>query len=251
MLISIIIANVIISLLSLAGGILLLRKNIINKKIIPYMVAFAAGVILTTVFFDLLPEALELAKETELDIFTPVFLGIIISFFIERFQVWFHHHGTTHGIKNLIKPSLSLILFGDGIHNFIDGIVIAAAFLTSPSLGIVTSIAIAAHEIPQEIADFTIIIHSGLNKMQALIVNLLSAIPAIIGGIIGFYFIQSLKSGLPILLSFSSGIFIYIAGSDLIPHLHIDFKKQKKWAQVLPFIAGIIIMYLLISLLHE
>ena len=177
---------------------------------------------------------MELAEKTGTDIFLPVFLGIIISFFIERFQVWFHHHGTTHGIKTWIKPSLSLILFGDGIHNFIDGVVIATAFLTSPTLGVVTSIAIAAHEIPQEIADFTIIIHSGLNKMQALTTNLLSAIPAIIGGIMGFYFLQGLETGLPILLSFSSGIFIYIAGSDLIPHLHIDYKKQKKWGLVSP-----------------
>ncbi len=204
---------------------------------------------MTTVFLDLLPEALETAEKIggSSNIFMPAFFGILLSFFIERYVLWFHHHESTHGIK----PTLFLITFGDGIHNFIDGLTIAATFLTNPNLGIITTIAIAAHEIPQEIADFSILIHSGLNKGKALMINLLSALTAILGGIAGYYFLHSLKYGLPIFLSFSAGIFIYIAGSDLIPHLHKDYKKQKKWAQVLPFIAGIILMYLMISLLKE
>ena len=244
----IIIANVIVSLISLAGGIFLLRKKVFSKTVIPYLVAFAAGVILTTVFIDLFPEALEHSEEVgkDFNIFLPAFVGVLFSFFLERFLLWYHHHGGNHNIR----PTLFLVVIGDGIHNFIDGIVIASAFIANPALGFVTTLAIAFHEIPQEIADFGVLIHSGLNKTKALIFNLLSAIPAIAGGILSFYFLKSLKGGLPIFLSFSSGIFIYIAGADLIPHLHIEYKKQKKWAQVLPFIAGIILMYFLITFLH-
>ncbi|KKP85939.1 MAG: Zinc/iron permease [Candidatus Roizmanbacteria bacterium GW2011_GWA2_35_8] len=246
MLYPIIIANIIISLISLIGGIAIIQKTFLSKKIIPYMVAFAAGVILTTVFLDLLPEALEKAKGTGVNIFTPIFIGILFSFFLERFVLWFHHHESTHGIR----PSLFLVIIGDGIHNFIDGVVIASAFGISFPLGVVTSFAIAAHEIPQEIADLGILIHSGLSKRWALILNLLSALTAIAGGIIAFYFLSSLKNSLPILLSFSSGIFIYIAGSDLIPGLHKEYRKQKKWAQVIPFIAGILLMYFMTIFLN-
>lgn len=248
MLSQIIIANVVISLISLSGGVLIIWKKLIDKKIIPYLVAFAAGVILTTVFFDLLPEAMEHAEELgdHSNIFMPAFLGILLSFFIERFFLWFHHHESTHGIK----PALYLIILGDAIHNFIDGVVIATTFMTSPQLGVVTTIAIAAHEIPQEIADFSILIHSGLSKTKALLLNLLSAGTAIGGGVLSYYFLSTLEGGLPFLLSLSAGIFIYIAGSDLIPNLHKDYREQRKWAQVIPFIAGIILMYLMITYLH-
>ncbi|MBI5127371.1 ZIP family metal transporter [Candidatus Roizmanbacteria bacterium] len=247
-LLQIITANVVVSLISLIGGIFLLRKKFFTKSVIPYLVAFAAGVILTTVFVDLFPEALEHSDEAgkDFNVFLPAFIGMLFSFFLERFLLWYHHHSGNHNIK----PTLFLVLVGDGIHNFIDGIVIASSFIASPSLGIVTTLAIAFHEIPQEIADFGVLIHSGLDKTKALVFNLLSAIPAIAGGILSFYFLESLKGSLPLSLSFSSGIFIYIAGADLIPHLHIDYKKQKKWAQVIPFIAGIILMYFLITFLH-
>lgn len=248
MLIYIILANVFISLLSLSGGLLIMRRKTMDKKIIQYLVAFAAGVILTTVFFDLLPEAMEHASELgeHSNIFMPVFAGIMFSFFIERFFLWFHHHESTHGMR----PALYLIIIGDAIHNFIDGIVIAATFMTNPQLGIITTIAIAAHEIPQEIADFSILIHSGLSKTKALLVNLLSAFTAVLGGVLSFYFLTKVEGSLPFLLSLSSGIFIYIAGSDLIPHLHKEYREQRKWAQVIPLILGIVIMYILISYLH-
>jgi len=228
---------------------MILWKKLLTKNIIPYLVSFAAGVILTTSFMDLFPEALEQAEELGLDlnIFLPAFLGVVLSFFIERFLLWFHHHEHTHGMK----PTVFLITIGDGIHNLIDGITIAATYLANPALGIITTIAIAVHEIPQEIADFSILIHSGLSKKNALIINLLSAVTAIIGGILGYYFLHNFKFGLPVLLSFSAGIFIYISCSDLIPDLHRDYKEQKKWVQVMPFIVGIILMYFLIQLLHE
>lgn len=244
----IIVANTIVSLFSLSGLLLIVWKKLLTKKIVPYLVAFAAGIILVTVFLDLFPEALKysLALGNKTDIFMPAFIGLVTSFFIERFVLWFHHHESTHGLK----PSLYLVTIGDTIHNFIDGVVIATAFLAGFQLGIITTIAISAHEIPQEIADFSILIHSGLSKTNALLVNLLSATTAIFGGIFGFYFLTSIAGSLPILLSLSSGIFIYIAGSDLIPQLHKDYKQQRKWAQVIPFLVGIILMYILINKLH-
>src|SRR3989344_8410944 len=241
-------ANVIISLFSLSGVLLIIWKKLLSKKIVPYLVAFAAGVILTTVFIDLFPEALEHTEELgrETNIFLPAFVGMVVSFFIERFLLWFHPHESTHGLK----PSLLLITIGDTIHNYIDGVVIAAAFLANFQLGITATVAIAAHEIPQEIADFSILINSGLSRSKALVVNLISATAAIFGGVTGFYFLTLVQGGLPILLSLSSGIFIYISGSDLIPQLHTDFKKQKKWGQVIPFLLGIVIMYILINYLR-
>lgn len=249
MLTQIILANIFISLLSLSGAIMILWKKLITKSVIPYLVSFAAGVILTTAFLDLFPEAAEQATELRLkiNIFLPAFLGIITSFFIERFLLWFHHHEHTHGIK----PTIFLITIGDGIHNLIDGITIAATYLANPALGLITTIAMAAHEIPQEIADFSILVHSGLSKKKALIINLLSGLTAVVGGILGYYFLHKFSAALPVLLAFSAGIFIYISCSDLIPDLHRDYNEQKKWSQALPFIVGIILMYFLIMFLHE
>lgn len=249
MLSSIIFANIVISLISLIGGISIFSKKIFSKTSIPYLVAFAAGVILATVFFDLFPEALHTSQESGFsgNIFAPAFFGLLVSFFIERFVLWFHHHESTHGIK----PTIFLITFGDFIHNFIDGLTIAATYLANPTLGIVTTIAIAAHEIPQEISDLSLYIHSGLSRKTALLLNFFSAVTAVAGGILGYYFLNSMKNGLPILLSFSSGIFIYIAGSDLIPGLHRHFSEERKWVQTIPFILGIVLMYILITFLHE
>lgn len=247
MLSTIVIATLLVSSVSLIGGVFLLWRNLLTQRIIPYLVSFAAGVILTTAFFDLLPEALHEGGES-MNIFVPTFAGIILFFFLERFLLWFHHHDESHGEE----PSSSLILIGDSFHNFIDGVIIAAAFLTDPALGVATAIAIAAHEIPHEIADFTILIHSGMSKMKALLLNFFSSLIAVLGAVGGYFFLNTLEYWLPLSLAFSAGMFIYIACSDLIPDMHKDFKKQKGWVQSLPFIVGIILMYASITFLrHE
>ena len=163
----IILATFITSSLSLVGGSLLIWKKLLDHKYLPHFVSFAAGVMLTTAFIDLLPEAIE--NSTNHAIYESVLLGIVVFFFLERFVLWFHHHDDLHGTK----PTAVLILLGDALHNMFDGAAIAAAFLTNPSLGIVTTIAIAAHEIPHEIADFTILIHGGMKKTRALYFNFL------------------------------------------------------------------------------
>lgn len=241
---STIVASLTISLISFVGGILLFWKRLWSEGASAYLVSFAAGVMLAASFGDLLPEALEEAGET--NIFLPVFLGIVMFFFLERFVLWFHHHDSLHGTK----PTPVLILLGDSVHNFIDGVAIAATFLTNPGLGVVTTLAIAAHEIPQEIADFGVLIHSGLSKTKAIIFNLLSALTAIIGAIGGYFFLEKMEGLLPVLLAFTAGMFIYIACSDLIPELHKDFQRQKSWAQSIPFVVGAVMLWSLVKLLE-
>lgn len=160
---------------------------------------------------------------------------------MERFVLWFHHHEDTHNAK----PSVYLVLFGDALHNFFDGIAIAATYTTNPTAGITTTIAIAAHEIPQEMGDLSILIAGGLKPKIALIYNLISAFTAMGGAILGYYYLQAFEEILPWALGFVAGMFIYIACSDLIPDLHREFKKQRRWAQTIPFVLGIIVTYVL------
>ncbi|OGK16140.1 hypothetical protein A2690_01740 [Candidatus Roizmanbacteria bacterium RIFCSPHIGHO2_01_FULL_39_12b] len=248
MLFNIIIASILISLTSFAGGILLIWRKLLTKKIIPLLISFAAGVILTVSFFDLLPEAAEQARALNPDtnIFIPTFLGIISFFFFERILLGYHHHGDTHRHN----PIAILVLVGDGVHNFIDGVIIAAGFLLNPALGITTTIAIAAHEIPHEIADFTVLIHEGMKKSKALFYNFLSSLTALVGAIGGYFFLESIQNMLPAATAFSAGTLIYIACSDLIPDLHEDFEREKRWSQLIPFIVGIVVMYMAISITH-
>jgi len=240
----IVIATVALSLISLVGGLLLLWKRIEFEKWSTHLVGFAAGVMLTTAFIDLIPESLE--HNTNENIYVFGLLGVVLFFFLERFVVWFHHH---HGVQT--KPAAYLILLGDGIHNFFDGMAIAAAFLINPSVGFLTTIAIAAHEVPQEIADFSILISGGMSRTKALFYNFLSALTALIGAFLGYFFLNLFTAITPLLLFFSAGVFIYIACSDLIPDLHQHFKTKRKWAATLPFVIGISVTYLLITLLEH
>lgn len=245
MLLSIIIATAIVSSISLIGGIFLITRRIFNEKVTLSLVGFGAGVMLATAFLDLLPEAVNEANGQ--NVFVPVLLGVVTFFFMERFLLWFHHHDESHHVH----PSVYLITIGDGLHNIFDGIAIAAAFLISPAIGITTTIAIAAHEIPQEIADFTLLIHGGISKGRALLLNFISGLTALFGALVGYYFLSTVEKVTPLFVAFSAGMFIYISCSDLIPSLHIEFKKQKRWEQTIPFVLGIVLMYLLTSFLHE
>ncbi len=240
----IVVSSILISLVSLLGGFGLINNLARQKKFLPLFVSFAAGVMLASAFFDLFPEAMELGDPES--VFLPALLGIVLFFFLERFVLWFHHHDDTHKIK----PSAVLVNVGDGVHNFIDGVVIAATFLTDPSLGIVTTLAIAAHEIPHELADFSILIHGGMSRGKALFYNFLSGLTALLGSILGYFFLESIQGALPFFLSFTAGMFIYIACSDLIPDLHQEFKEKKNWLQVVPFLTGIILIYLVIGLVE-
>lgn len=242
---AVILASLFVSLIALSGALLLFSKKLLNEKAITYLVSFAAGILLSAAFMDLLPEAVETGAETS-NIFLAVFFGIVIFFFLERFVLWFHHHDDLHSAK----PSSVLILLGDALHNFIDGVAIAAAYLTNPALGFTTTLAIAAHEAPHELADFSILIAGGMKKGKALFYNFLSGLTALLGAVLGFYFLEKLQGILPLALAFTAGMFIYIACADLIPDLHKDFKERKSWIQSVPFIIGIASAFLLVRLLE-
>lgn len=234
-----ILASIGVSILSLIGGILLFRKHPTNDT--TPLVGFAAGVMLTTAIFELIPEAIR--EHGEQITLAPVFLGIIVFFFLERFIVWFHHHDDDHAIR----PTGYLILLGDTIHNVIDGVSIAGAFLVDVRLGVITTLAIAAHEIPQELADLGILIHAGFTKINALLYNLLSGFAAVGGAIGGYVLFERLNHLLPLVLGFTGGMFLYIALSDLIPELHRSETRRHRFPQTFSFLLGIAVSYLLIA----
>jgi zinc and cadmium transporter len=166
--------------------------------------------------------------------------GFAAFFLIERLLHWHHCHG---GGKCEVHEYSYLVLIGDGIHNLIDGIVIASAFITDIGLGFVTSFLILAHEVPQEIGNFAILLHAGMKKTKALLYNFAVQLTAVIGGLIGFFFFsEGLRA---LMLPFAAGGFMYIAASDLIPELHKDPRLSRAMAAFLLFLAGVSLMYLL------
>lgn len=239
------------SFVSLLGGIFLLWKKVPTERLTPFLVAFAAGTMLAVSFFDLLPEAIDMTLELDVStagIFMSALIGMVLFFIIERFILWSHHHHSED--KHEAKPAIPLIIIGDSIHNFLDGITIAATFLVSVPLGIVTSLAVGAHEIPQEIGDFATLLHMGMKKKQVLFINLFSAGVSFIGVLLGFFVLSAGSYIIPLLLGLASGNFIYIAASDLIPEIHGAYKKQKAITQTSFFLLGIILVYIAIYLLE-
>jgi len=237
----IIIATTIVSLISLIGAVFFLKQE---KKIKEYMillVAFAAGSLIGASFFHLIPESFEEFTGEFHTVSMFILIGILTFYLIEKFIHWHHHHST-----NCHKHSLStLSLVGDGFHNFIDGVIIAGAFIINIHIGIATTIAIALHEIPQELGDLAILLHSGIKKSKALLLNFLSAITAILGGIIAYFFLNSFEHLIPLFTAFAAGGFIYISLADIIPELN---KREHKFSQKLIsiiFLVGIILSFLL------
>lgn len=239
---------------ALIGGIVLLANEKFALKVSHFLASFAAGVLLGTAFFDLLPEAAREAEEagqTHDAIFFWALTGIIFFFLVERFIHWFHHHEEHHREHEEQKSTLPLIIVSDTAHNFIDGVVIAATFMTSIPLGIVTTFAIAAHEIPQEIADFGLMLHKGMKRPKIILVNILSAAIALAGAVGTYVLGDIVEDYVPMLLAITAGFFIYIAASDLIPEIH--YEKRKGFAQIetVLLLIGIFVIWLSVSLLHH
>jgi zinc and cadmium transporter len=241
------------SVVSLLGGVLLLTKEKVALKISHFLASFAAGVLLATAFFDLLPEALEHSQEKggEVNIFLWTLIGILGFFLLERFIHWFHHHHDVVENKQDKKTIIPLIMLGDTVHNFIDGIVIAATFMANPGLGIVTALAVAAHEIPQEIGDFGVLLHRGMKRGKVLLVNFLSALVSIFGALITFYIGDSIEGLLPIMLSMAAGFFIYISLSDLIPEIHSEDNRKIATIETGLLILGVIVIWYALSALSN
>lgn len=235
---------------ALIGGVVLLSNEKFALKVSHFLASFAAGVLLGAAFFDLLPEAARESGGTDINIFAWALFGIILFFLLERFIHWFHHHEEFHEHKKESKSTLPLIIIGDTIHNFIDGIVIAATFMVSAPLGIVTALAVFAHEIPQEIGDFGLMLHKGMKKKKIILVNVISAAVALIGAIITLLLGNILKPYIPILLAITAGFFIYIASSDLIPEIHYERRKGFALVESVLLLVGIAVIWISVTLLE-
>ncbi|HQR50277.1 MAG TPA: ZIP family metal transporter [Methylophilaceae bacterium] len=197
---------------------------------IPVLVSYAIGALLGAAFLEIIPEAFETAKSAQSMAATLLF-GILLFFVLEKLVLWRHchveeceahapdhdhghHHAHDHGRSGL------MITVGDTFHNFVDGILIAAAFLADFNLGVVTALAIIAHEIPQEVGDFLILLHSGYSKRQALLLNLLSSVATLVGGVLAYYALGTMQNVVPYVLGLAASSMIYVAVADLIPGLH-------------------------------
>lgn len=239
---------IVVSLISLVGITLLGLKEKTLHTILLEMVSFSVGALLGEVFIHLLPE---IANETGLDvqIGLVVLTGFMFSFVVEKFIHWHHCHDEhcEHGKSERgIKPYAVLNLIGDGVHNFIDGVIIAAAYLASVPLGLATTLAVVLHEIPQEIGDFAVLIHGGFSKGKALAVNLLSAITAVIGAVLTLILSGKVENLVPYVLPFAAGTFLYIAATDLIPELHKETRTARSVCQFAAILAGVGVMALLL-----
>lgn len=239
------------SIFALIGGVILLSREKLVLKISHFLASFAAGVLLGSAFFDLLPEALEEGKNLGIEVFSWTLAGIVLFFLLERFIHWFHHHEDYHDDERHINSTLPLIIIGDTLHNFIDGIIIAATFLVNIPLGMITALAVFAHEVPQEIGDFGLMLHKGLSRKKILWVNIVSAGVSLAGAVLTYVLGDFLKYYIPIFLAVTAGFFIYIATSDLIPEIHYEKRKGFAFIETLLLIIGIIVVYLVVSLLEN
>lgn len=235
----ILISTILVSLIAFIGVFTLALKKKLLNKILIILVGFSAGALIGGAFLHLLPESLE--KSESFTVFVYLIIGFVLFFLIERILFWRHCHKGVCKIHSFTYMSL----IGDSVHNFIDGLVIAAAFLTNITLGWVTTLAIIFHEVPQEIGDFGVLVYGGFKRITALFFNYLTAITAILGGIVG-YLLHSYIQGMTIfLLPFAAGGFIYIASSDLIPELHKEANLKKSLLSFIFFLIGVLLMALL------
>ncbi|SMF94108.1 zinc and cadmium transporter [Methylomagnum ishizawai] len=244
-----------IVLFTLIGGVLsvaaaalfLLIPERHHPRILPHGVSFALGALLSVAFLDLLPDALrEVGAGGGDTVMATVLAGILGFFLLEKLLLWRHCHSDhceTHAEEHFHQPAGTLIVVGDGIHNFVDGVLIAAAFLTDIQLGVVTSLAVAAHEIPQELGDFAILLQSGYGRAKALLYNLLSSLATLVGGVLAYFGLEHLHGALPYILALAASSFVYIAVADLIPSLHRRTTAREAFQQVGLIALGIIVIY--------
>lgn len=237
-LLTIILSTFIISLcVWVAVFFIFFEKSKLNK-ITFFLVSLSAGTLMGGAFLHLLPEASESLPSQKMFL---IFLGaFIFFFFVEKLLHWRHCH--EGGCKEHSFGYMNLV--GDSIHNFIDGLIIASTVMANPALGIVSTIAIALHEIPQEVGDFGVLIHSGFSNKKALISNYLIALTVVLGGVVGYFALSHLQNIIPYLLPFAAGGFVYIAATDLIPEIRKEEGVKKSILSLLIFIIGIFIMFL-------
>ncbi len=233
----------IISAMSLIGIVALGIRQDFLKKMLQYLVSFSAGALLGDVFIHVIPEISETGFSPMVGIY--FLIGIVIFFLLEKYILWHHSHDNEH--SETVHSLVYVSMIGDSLHNFIDGMVIAASFIVSPALGIAATVAVVLHEIPQEIGQFAILVHGGWSKAKALLYNFASALTSILGALIVLVFARDIETP-QILLAFAGASFIYLSMSDIIPELHKERSPLKSFWQIVCFVIGVVVMALLLKL---
>ncbi|MGB5180477.1 MAG: ZIP family metal transporter [Gammaproteobacteria bacterium] len=240
----------------LAAALFLVLREPMRTHILPHLVSFATGALLGAAFLGLLPHALASVNSSDTHVIPmAVLLGLLGFFILEKLVLWRHCHADHCEVhapdqKDRDHSTGAMILIGDSLHNFLDGILIAAAFLTDIHLGVVTSLAVAAHEIPQEVGDFAVLLHSGFSRSRAFFYNVLTSLTTVIGGVLAYFALQSMQAALPYMLAIAASSFIYIAVADLIPTLHQRAEGKAALQQVVLIATGILLIYFAHSTLH-
>lgn len=231
------------------GAVLIVFKVVKKREHTLYLVGFAAGSMLAAVFFDLLPEAMELAGNTVVPL-TYVLYGIILFYCLEKLFLWQHCHRHAHGEVCEVHVGSRMVIIGDSMHNFLDGVAIAAAFLVSAPLGVVTALAVFVHEIPQEVGDVGVLLHDGFSRKQALVWNFISAAICVVGAVLAYFLMSAFETIEIYLVAIAAGGFIYVATSDLLPEIHRELKKKHILAHTIVFLLGVIVIWLVSQWLH-
>lgn len=235
---------------ALAAGVFLALDSRWRTAMLPHLVSFATGTLLGAAFLGLIPHALDGAGPGSAHrVGLALLCGILLFFLLEKFVLWRHchddpceMHSPSHDARD--RASANLILAGDTFHNLLDGVLVAAAFMTNPQLGIVTALAVFAHEIPQEVGDLAILLHGGFSRARAMTLNLISSLTSVVGGVIAYYALNTALDFLPYALALAASSFIYVAVADLIPGLHRRVDLSASLGQVLFIVLGVGLVYL-------
>lgn len=242
----------------IAASVFLLLPKHIRDVLIPHLVSFAIGALLSAALLALIPHAAEAEHMDFHNLGLTILLGVLTFFLLEKMVLWRHCHSSEcevhtpehHHHHHHEKAAGTLVLIGDAIHNLVDGVLIAAAFMTDIHLGVITALAVAAHEIPQEVGDFAILLNSGFSRARALLFNVLASLTTVVGALIAYYSLGDFQVVLPYVLAVAASSFIYIAVADLIPGLHKRLDISATLQQVGLILLGVLTIYLAHSTLH-
>jgi zinc and cadmium transporter len=246
------------ALSALAASLFLVAPESLRARVLPHLVSFATGALLGAALLGLLPHAIEAAGISGThNVGLTLLAGLLVFFVLEKMVLWRHCHADVceghvpHASdKHRDAASASLILIGDGFHNVLDGVLIAAAFMTDVHLGIVTALAVIAHEIPQEVGDLAILLHGGMSRLRALTLNLLTSLTSVVGGVAAYFMLGPVQQVLPYAISLAAASFLYIAVADLIPGLHRRVDAGAGVRQFVFIVLGVAVIYVSHSLAH-
>ncbi len=219
---------------AVAGASTVLLFSERRRTLVSSLVSYATGTLLGSAFLGMIPKALD--RSSPVFVSATLLIGILLFFLLEKLVIWRHCHEENCETHTRAGP---LILIGDAFHNFVDGTVIAAAFLSDINLGLVTSVAVIAHEVPQEMGDFAILLESGYTRKKALLYNLISSLTSLPGAMIAYYYLKTVEACVPFVLAISAASFVYIALADLIPHLHKKTDLRSGIYQLFLLICGV------------